>query len=444
MRARSLAARLFLCCAAGLGAPAGAQDLMQVWRQALVSDPVYAAARAAYRAGLEQLPQARAGLLPAVSAELGGSYESTRSTRGFTAYDGGRGAWALVLTQPLFDWNRWQRYEQSQLRVADAELQLQQSFQNLLLRVADAYFNVLAAQDTLAATEAEKAAVSEQLAAARRNFELGNATITDTHEAQARYDLVMAQELALQNALEVRRDELAQIIGQEPGALAELPPGVDLPAPQPDRMEDWSIQAESAGLDVLRAQLLTRIADRDIQIARSGHYPSLNLRASSGSATDARMRQGNTDPGRPVDTSVGVVLSIPLYAGGGVSSQVTEKVQLEQQARHQYRAARRQAVQSARRYYTGVTSGLARIGALEAGERSSREAVAANRIGYEVGVRINLDVLNAQQQLYATQRDLAQARYATLLDSLRLKAVSGTLSEADLEAINRLLRLPSR
>ncbi len=415
---------------------------MQVWRDALASDPVYASARAAYRAGLEQLPQARAELLPAVSAEVGGAYGSTHSTRGFTAYDGTRGTWALVLTQPLFDWNRWQRYEQSQLRVADTELQLQQSFQDLLLRVADAYFNVLSAQDTLSATEAEKAAVSEQLAAAQRNFELGNSTIADSYEARARYDLIVAQELELQNALEVRRDELAQIIGTPPGALAELPSGVALPAPQPTRIDEWSSQAESSGIDVLRAQLQTRIATRDIEIARSGHYPSLNLRASSASASDARMRQGSDAPGRPIDNSIGVVLSIPLYSGGGVSSQVTEKVQLEQKARQDYQAARRQAVQSARRYYSGVTSGLSRIRALEAGERSSRDAVEANRIGYEVGVRINQDVLDAQQQLYATQRDLAQARYGTLLDGLRLKAASGILAESDLDAVNRLLRLP--
>ncbi len=440
MRAFPLAAFLLCCGAASEGA--NAQDLMQVWQQALGSDPVYASARAAYRAGLEQLPQARADLLPAISAEVGGAYQSTHSTRGFTAYDGTRANWALVLTQPLFDWNRWQRYEQSQLRVADTELQLQQSFQDLLLRVADAYFNVLAAQDTLSATEAEKAAVAEQLAAAQRNFELGNSTIADSYEARARYDLVVARELDLQNALDVRRDELAQIIGTPPGALAELPSGVTLPAPQPSRIDEWSGQAESSGIGVLRAQLQTRIAGHDIQIARSGHYPTVNLRASSGSATDARMRQGSEAPGRPIDNSVGVVLSIPLYSGGGVSSRVTEKVQLEQKARQDYQASRRQAVQSARRYYSGVTSGLARIRALEAGERSSRQAVEANRIGYEVGVRINQDVLDAQQQLYATQRDLAQARYGTLLDGLRLKAASGILAESDLDAVNRLLRLP--
>ncbi|MFQ6686193.1 TolC family protein, partial [Bordetella pertussis] len=196
----------------------------------------------------------------------------------------------------------------------------------------------------------------------------------------------------------------------------------------------------ASGLDVLRAQLQTRIASHEIQIARSGHMPTLNLRASSGSATDGVLQ--GTGPGRPIENTVGVTLSIPLYAGGGISSQVTEKVQLEQKARHDFEDARRQAVQSARLYYNGVLTGLARVRALEAGEKSSRAAVQANQTGYELGVRINLDVLNAQQQLYATQRDLAQARYGALLDSLRLKAVSGILSEADLDAVNRLLRLP--
>lgn len=443
MRAGSLAATLFLALAASLSTPAGAaQDLLQIWREALASDPLYAAARASYRASIEQLPQARASLLPAVNAEVLGAYDETRATRSVSSRsrDGTRGAWDLVLTQPLYDWSRWQRYEQAKLGVADAELQLQQAYQDLLLRVADAYFNVLAAQDTLAATEGEKAAVAAQLESARRNFELGNSTITDTYEAQARYDLVVAQELLQQHALDVLRDELGKIIGQPPGALAELPRTVPLPPPQPARLADWSTQAEAASLEVARAQLHTQIAQRDIQVARSGHYPTLSLRATSGSADSSHRDAAG---GRAVDNSIGLVLSVPIYSGGGVSSQVTEKVQLEQKARKEYEAARRQAIQSARQYYTGVVSGLARIAALEAGEKSSRAAVQANQTGYEIGVRINLDVLNAQQQLYATQRDLAQARYNTLLNGLRLKAAGGILSEADLDAVNRLLRLPA-
>lgn len=412
---------------------------MQAWRDALVSDPTYAAARAAYRAGLERQPQARANLLPYVSAEAGGEYRDVRSTSGFRRDTSGtRGTWDLVLTQPLFDWGSYKAYEQSKLVVADVEVQLQQAFQDLLLRVSDAYFNVLSFEDQLAATVAEKSAIAEQVESAQRNFELGNATITDTYEAQSRYDLIVAQELQLQNLLEVQRDRLTQIIGNPPGSLARLPSGTALPPPQPARLEAWSSQAQSASLEVVRAELQTRIAQRDIEIARSGAYPIVALRASSGSATDARL--SNPGSGRPIDNTIGVVVSMPFYTGGAVSSRVTESVQLQQRARFNAETSRRQALQLARQYYTGVTTGLLRVRALEAGERSSRSAVEANRLGYEVGVRINLDVLNAEQQLYATQRDLAQVRYNTLMDGLRLKATSGILAEADLDAINRLLR----
>lgn len=442
MRARSLAVTLGLALSASWSLPASAaQDLLQTWQAALANDPVYAAARAQYRASIEQLPQARAGLLPAVNAEIGVLYEDTRATRNLSrrVKDGTSAPWELVLTQPLYDWSSWQRYEQAKLGVADAELTLQQAYQNLLLRVSDTYFGILTAQDALTATEGEKASVAAQLESAKRNFELGNATITDTYEAQARYDLVVAEELQQQHTLTVLRGQLTQIIGQPPGELAELPPTVPLPAPQPARQDDWSTQAESASLEVARAQLQTQIAQRGIQIARGGHYPTLSLQASSGSASSSNRSAAGS---RAADSTVGLVLSVPIYAGGGISSQVTEKVQLEQKARNDYQAARRQSAQSARQYYTGVMTGLARIRALEAGEKSSRAAVEANKTGYEIGVRINLDVLNAQQQLYATQRDLAQARYTTLLDGLRLKAAGGILSEVDLETINRLLRLP--
>lgn len=444
MRARSLAATLGLALSAIWGLPASAaQDLMQTWRAALANDPVYAAARAQYRASVEQVPQARASLLPAVNAEVGGVYEDTRTTRNLSrrTQDGTRGTWDLVLTQPLYDWSTWQRYEQAKLGVADAELQLQQAYQDLLLRVSDTYFSILGVEDALTATEGEKASIAAQLESAKQNFELGNATITDTYEAQARYDLIVAQELQQQQTLTVLRGQLTQIIGEPPGALAELPASVALPAPQPARLEDWSTQAEAASLEVARAQLQTQIAQRGIQVARGGHYPTLSLRASSGNAEGNNREQAG---GRAVDSSVGIILSIPIYSGGGVSSLVTEKVQLEQKARNDYQAARRQAAQSARQYYTGVMTGLARVRALQAGEKSSRASVEANKTGYEIGVRINLDVLDAQQQLYATQRDLAQARYTTLLDGLRLRAAGGILSEADLETINRLLRLPPR
>lgn len=419
------------------------QDLLAIWQLALGNDPVYLAARATYTANQEKLPQARAELLPAINAELGGLFRGTRNLRTLSsASSGTRNNWDLVLTQPLFDWSRWKSFEQAKLVVADAEIQFEQASQDLLLRVSEAYFNVLAAQDTLTATQAEKASIAEQLAFAKHNFELGATTITDTYEAQARHDLVVAQELLYQNTLEVRQDQLAQIIGIAPRALAELPGGALLPAPQPARLQDWSAQAEAANLEVVRAQLQTEIAQRAIDIARSGHYPTLNLRAATGSNSDDQLSGGYR--GRPIDSSIGVVLSIPLYSGGGTSSKVTETYQREQKSRHELEGARRSAVQSTREHYSGVISGLARVRALEAGEKSSQAAVEANRTGYAIGVRINLDVLNAQQQLYATRRDLAQVRYTTVLSGLRLKAASGNLSETDIQAINQLLQAPER
>lgn len=419
------------------------QDLMQTWQEALANDPVYSAARAQYRASIEQLPQARADLLPAINAEIGVSYQDTRALRNLSQQTRNDTTvpWQLVLTQPLYDWSTWQRFEQAKLGIADAELALQQAYQDLLLRVSDTYFNILTAQDTLSATEAEKTSVAAQLEAAKRNFELGISTITDTYETQARYDLIVAQELQQQQDLSVLRGQLTQIIGQAPGALAELPSNLSLPAPQPARQEDWTVQAESASLEVARAQLQTQMAQRGIQMARGGHYPTLSLQASSGNASNANRQLAGS---RAADSSIGVVLSVPIYAGGGISSRVTEQVQLEQKTRSEYQATRRQSAQSARQYYTGVLSGLARVRALAAGEKSSLAAVQANQTGYELGVRTNLDVLDSQQQLYTTQRDLARARYTTLLDGLRLKAASGILSEADLEGINRLLRLQPR
>lgn len=444
----SLRVRLALLAAAmAVAAGAQAQSLMQSWQSALARDPVYAAARAAYRAGQEKLPQARANLLPNISAAIGGEYAEIRTSRNAgRVRSGTRATWDLLLTQPLFDWAAFRALDQSELLVSDSGVALQQAYQDLILRLAQAYFDVLAAQDTLAAIEAEKNAVAEQLALARRSFELGNATITDTYEAQSRYDLLIADELAAQNAVDVARDALATVTGERPGALSELPFDAPLPAPKPAELNAWVDQAAAASLAVQRAELQTRIAQYGIDIARAGHYPTLNLQASSGSATNNGLQSRSLPEhasGRPVDSSVGIVLSIPLYAGGGVSSRVTEQVALAEQARQQFESARRNAIQLTRQYHTGVTSGLARIRALEAGEASSRAAVQANRTGYELGVRINLDVLNAQQQLYTTLRDLARARYDTVMAGLRLRAASGILSEADLQAIDMLLQPPS-
>ncbi|GGI54066.1 TolC family outer membrane protein [Oxalicibacterium solurbis] len=413
-------------------ANAHAADLLQVYQDALVNDAVYASARAQLAADQELSVQGRANLLPLVG--LSGTRERIRrdDTPNVTS-----NSYALSLSQPLFDPAAWQNYEQSKLAVTAGEAAFSVVQQDLILRTAQAYFDVLTAQDALASLEAEKTAIAEQLESAKRQFEVGSATITDTHEAQARFDLATAQEFAARNTLDVTRAALQQIIGKAPDELATLRTGIDLQKPQPVQMDQWVHRAEQQNFDVVSRQLALEIAMREITRNRSGHYPTVDLVASRSNTRRRNDVLGRDDNGP--ETSVGVQWSIPLFSGFSVTSRVRQAIALEDKARADLETSRRAAAQSARQAYFGVTNGLAQVKALEAAERSSKSALDSNLLGYQVGVRINIDVLNAQQQLYATQRDLAKARYDTLMNSLRLKAAAGTLREEDLVRINTLL-----
>jgi outer membrane protein len=298
---------------------------------------------------------------------------------------------------------------------------------------------LLAAQDTLASTRAQKDAVTEQLASAKRNFEVGTQTITDTHEAQAAYDLVISQEIAAVNDLENRKTALQAIIGTPPGALATLRGGVNLMAPQPANIDQWVSAAENQNYSVSVAELQLETAKREISRQRAGHYPSLNLVASS-QHTDL---SGQTlQSGRTTNNAIGVQYSIPIFSGFAVTSHVRESIALEDKARNDLEANRRNAALLARQSFLGVNSGMAQVKALEAAEVSSTSALESNKLGYQVGVRINIDVLNAQRQLYQTRTDLAKARYNTILAGLKLKAAAGSLREEDLQPVNALLQQP--
>jgi outer membrane protein len=431
--------------ALSLSWPVLAMDLAQAWQLALNNDPTYQAARSAYRAAMQRLPQARAGLLPSVDGSLTGAYLDSRATGPLNqVYNGSRSAWTLSLTQPVFNWSSLQTYEQSKLVVADAEVQLQLAYQDLMLRVSQSYFDVLARQDTLDALRFELRSVEEQLGASKRRFELGDATVTDALEAQARFDLISANIIGLENDLSNAEDALARIIGRQPNsqALFALPFNVPLPAPQPNNLKDWSDQATAASLDVVRSRILTRIRDYDIQIAKAGHYPSVNVTASSTSNTVGNAQVRPFFDGRTIDNSVALTLSVPIYSGGRVSATVVEKTELQQKSVYDLEATRRRALQLSREYFNGVQSGLARIRGLEAAKKSSLSALQANLTGYQIGVRINLDVLDAQRQLFVTMRDLANARYQTLVTGLRLRANSGVLSEVDIMTVNQLLKPP--
>ncbi|OXR50811.1 hypothetical protein PuT2_02825 [Pusillimonas sp. T2] len=419
-------------------ASAQTQNLLDIWSKALERDPVFASAKANRNAILEKVPQARAQLLPFLTGSTGAELDDVRRTNFDRDRTEKRGTWAVTLTQPIIDIAAWEQLKQSQLEAESADLAVQQAWQDLLLRVAQAYFGVLAAQDTLVTLDAQKRAITNQLEAAKKGFELGSATIADTYEAQARLDLINASEIEARNTLQVSQDQLQKIINERPQDLAGLSGNISLPPPQPARITDWTSQAGQASLEVARALLSTRIAEKQINIAKSGHYPTLDFYAQSGSTSDRGIYGPQAGP-RSVDSTVGVQLSIPIFAGGGISSRVREQTSVLQRTRYDLESTRRQAVQLTQQYFSGVVSGLAQVNALQAAEKSSKASLDANQTGYEVGVRVNIDVLNAQQQLYETQRALANARYNTLLNGLRLKAVAGTLTEDDLRGVNALL-----
>ncbi len=431
------------CLSVGLAEFSYGADLMAVYRDALAYDAQYASARAALEAGREKLPQGRTGLLPTVS--LGASttwndIDTTRRASGATEANTqyNNNGWTVSLSQPLFRWQNWVAYTQSELAVAQAEAQFGLARQELIVRAAQAYFDVLLAQDTLAVAQAQKVAIAEQLESARRNFEVGTATITDTHEAQARYDLTSAQEIAADNDLTVKRQALRVVIGKEPEGLKNIKPGVQLVRPQPDDIGKWVEMAESASAAVQIYQALYEIATREIEKQRAGHYPTLDLVATRGrsSATNSSTLGYGSDSNA---STIGLQLSLPIFAGGGVASKNREAVALKDKAAADLENARRTAAQNARQAYLGVTSGLAQVKAYEAALTSSQSALDSNKLGYEVGVRINIDVLNAQSQLFDTRQKLAKARLDTLAALLKLKAVAGSLGEEDVAAINSLL-----
>lgn len=421
-----------LITSALLSLDATALDLMEAYRAAQAYDSQFASARAAREANSEKSVQGRAGLLPSVTVTGTANKVNGESTLN-PNINYSANSYQLQLRQPLYNRASGDVYEQSKLQVAVSEVQFDQAKNDLMIRVAQAYFDVLAAQDTIAFIQAQRVAIAEQLASAKRNFEVGTATITDTHEAQARYDLSNAQEIAAVNDLEVKRNAFAQITGKLPPALASLKTGLKLTPPEPASMDPWVQTAESGNFSVVAQGLLAEVAKLEISRNRAGHLPTLDAVASYGSNTSFFTSAITT-----TTTNIGVQLTIPIFNGYATSSKIREAVSLEDKSRADLDTARRNAAQSTRAAYFGVQSGLSQVRALEAAEVSSKSALDSNRLGYEVGVRINIDVLNAQQQLYSTRRDLAKARYDTLMNGLRLKAAAGNLSEADLAQFNEL------
>ena len=430
-----------LLAASGLALSAQGADLVGVYRDALSSDPVYQAARAQYQASIERLPQARAGYLPFITGsaaayrnynEVEGGQDLDYSTRGFN----------VTLSQPVFRMQNWIAISQAEKQVLQAQATLTTAGQDLIVRVAQAYFDVLLAQDNVALSDAQKRAISEQLAQAKRNFEVGTATIVDTLEAQARFDQAVAKEVLDANDLEVKKRALQQLIGKFPEALRPLGDKLDLQRPKPDSIDEWVKSASESSLAVLVAKASYEIATKEVDRAYAGHYPTVDLNATYNYNRNPASSLGEFATGASVtskNAQVGVVLSVPIFAGGGTQSRVREALALRDRSQQDLENTERTVAQSVRQNFLAVTNGIALVRALEQALASTQSQLESSILGRDVGVRTSVDVLNAQQQVFQTRRDLQQARYAFILNSFRLRAAAGTLTEADLEQASRAL-----
>lgn len=441
--ARLRPTRLMLSIAIGLGSLLGAaglaqaQTLVDVYNAARSYDATYLAARAQAESAEYATEQAYALRRPSVGLQA--SVERNESKSPVGERDTTTRQAGISALQPLFNRANGVSIEQAERSLAIAQAELRNAEQDLIVRVAEAYFDVLAARDTLASAQSNKTAISEQLASAKRNFEVGTATITDTREAQARFDLATAQEIAAQNNLQTSQAALNQLVGRNDVDPHPLAAPVTLPVLTPANEQEWVMRSEQSP-SVQQAQLALEIAELETEKARAGHLPTVDLVGGVGRSRNTYSPEAPTQPtGTYRSANIGIELKMPLFAGFSVQNRVRETLLLEQKSRNDLEAARRAVALATRQAFSGVQSGLAQVKALEAAESSSKLALEATQLGYKVGVRVNLDVLNAQTQLFDTQTELAQARYNVLVGNLRLRQVAGQLAPDDLAPINSLL-----
>ena len=416
-----------------------AQSLIELYDSARAFDASYQSARLQYDANLARAEQARAGILPAAGLSAGVTRTGFENTSPEISRSFNTQSATLSASQPLYRPANWATYEQGKKQVDLAKAQLEAAEQDLIVRAAQAYFDVLAAQDTLAFVQAQKAAVDEQLAFARRNFEVGTSTITDTREAEARFDLVVAQEIAADNDLRIKKIALDQLVGTTGSQPKSLLAPVVLPPVAPADVNAWVQQSEGVHPGIRQAQSALEIAALEVSKAEAGHKPTLDLTASYNVTRDPSSLAQSGISSRANTSSIGVLLNVPLFAGFATQNRIKETLSLKDKAQSDLEGARRSVALGTRTAFFGVLSGQGQVKALEAAERSSQSALDANKLGYQVGVRINIDVLNAQSQLFQTKRDLAQARYNVLLGALRLRQASGALTPDDLQQINSML-----
>lgn len=445
--------RLLTCLLLGafvIAAPVRAQSLKELVEAARGYDATYLSAVAQADSAQYKAEQVHALRRPSVGLTVSAGRSIADNPAASARYTASNGIGpTLQGQQSLFNRANDATISQADLSLDVARAQLRNAEQDLIVQVAQAYFDVLTARDVLTSLRANQNAIAEQLAAAKRSFEVGTATITDTREAQARFDLSTAQRLAAENDLRVKEATLNQRVGRPAADPKPLAPATPLPVVQPAEVEPWLRDADKQSPLIAQAQTAFDIAKLETEKARAGHLPTVGLTGSYGKtrvSVDGRILSTTTGletpysaNGTKTDASVGISLNLPLYQGGAIENRVKETLKLEDKARNDLDAARRNVSLATRQAFLGVQSLRSQVSAYEAAESSSKLALEATQLGYKVGVRVNLDVLNAQAQLYSTQQLLAKARYDVLVNSLRLRQAAGVLMPADVDAVSALM-----
>lgn len=423
-----------------VGCHARADDLSSIAHEALAKNARYRAAEAQYNSVREHVPQSLASLLPSLAVTANTFWnDETINTLGRLQYNSN--GWTVTLTQPVWRPQSLIALDEARAEVVRAGAQLNVAREDLLVHAAQAYFDVLYAEDVLSSFKEERAADLQQLQQAKRSFEVGSAPITDVRDAEARYALVVARELSASDEVESKRQVLRQIIDRDPGPLAGLRPGAVLTGPVPDSLHPWEAAAQTDNAAVLAAQAALDAAHLEARKARAGRLPTVDLVATHGfSRSPLNIEVGQTTHA----DSVGIQVSMPIYAGGGPSAKIREDLDLIEKAHADLDDARQSSVLDAHQAYLGASSGLALVRALRNAVTAGQTAVESNQRGIQVGARMRVDVLNAQKDLAETRRDLAKARYGTIMWLLKLKAAAGALSGTDINEVNALLVAPPK
>jgi len=425
---------------------AKADDLLQMYQQALMNDPVVLKASAQYLSSQEIIEQTRAQLLPKLSGYAQISEASSESfDDGMTNdTDVSNTQYGLTLSMQLYHHDTWLNLDNAKKTAHQADIAYQIAKQDLIVRVTNAYFGLLSAKDDLEFAEAQKVAIERQLEQTKQRFSVGLTAITDVHEAQAEYDDSVTQVIVAQNNIYNAEEALRVITNVYPREVSTLnTTRFSASRPNPDNVDSWQQTAEAKSLDLISTKISMDIAKKDISIARAGHLPTLDLSGSYRNSEDDVTFNNLPEVHRPgLDShSIGIQLNVPIYSGGAVSSQV-------RQAQHNYVAASqdmalsyRSVVQNTRNAYNTVIATVSAIRALEQSVLSSEKALEATEAGFEVGTRTIVDVLNSTRNLYDSKRNLSSTRYNYINSVLALKRAGGTLSENDVKDINQGLTL---